>query len=108
MPNARCRRGWRPALRFTHRDHELSRFELLFDVMAAFAFAQTDVLVLRDQTPEGALRGLLVLAVLWGCWLTYVWAANTADADVCLPDRLSSDQLRGVLVSKPELLQAIR
>ncbi|MGW2426558.1 low temperature requirement protein A [Streptomyces sp. NPDC001709] len=72
---------WRPAVRFTGRDHELSGFELLFDVMAAFAFAQTDVLVLRDQTPEGALRGLLVLAMLWGCWMTYVWAANTADAD---------------------------
>jgi len=75
------RRRWRPAVRFTAGDHELSGFELLFDVMAAFAFSQTDVLVLSDQTAEGALRGLLVLVMLWGCWMTYVWAANTADAD---------------------------
>ena len=85
---ARVRRGrilavtsWRPRVRFTLGDHELSGFELLFDVMAAFAFSQTDVLVLGDQTLEGALRGLLILMILWGCWRNFVWAANTAEAD---------------------------
>ncbi|MGW7440162.1 low temperature requirement protein A [Streptomyces sp. NPDC054849] len=74
-------RRWRPVVRFNKRGHELSGFELMFDVMAAFAFCQTDVLVLRDPSAEGALRGLLVLAMLWGLWMSFVWAANTADAD---------------------------
>lgn len=74
-------RRWRPAIRFTGRDRDVSGFELLFDVLAAFTFAQTTVLVISDPTPEGALRGLLVLAMLWGCWMTHVWTANSADAD---------------------------
>ncbi|MER5891244.1 low temperature requirement protein A [Streptomyces sp. NPDC001941] len=74
-------RSWRPALRFTGSGHELSTFELLFDIIAAFTFAQIDVLVLTDPTMEGAMRGLLILAVLWGCWVTFVWAANNTDAD---------------------------
>ncbi|GAA2025852.1 hypothetical protein GCM10009839_25160 [Catenulispora yoronensis] len=75
-------RRWRPTIQFADGDHELSGFELLFDIMVAFAFAQCDVVVLRDQSPEGALRALLVLAMLWGCWMTFVWAGNTADANV--------------------------
>jgi low temperature requirement protein LtrA len=74
-------RAWRPVVRFAGTDHEVSGFELLFDLMVAFAFSQTDVLVLFENTASGAVRALLVLAMIWGCWLTYAWAANTADAN---------------------------
>ncbi|MFD0635013.1 low temperature requirement protein A [Catenulispora yoronensis] len=74
-------RGPRTLIRLTTAHHEVSGFELLFDVMVAFAFSQTDVLVMSEDSWAGAARGVLVLAMIWGCWMSYVWAANIADAD---------------------------
>ena len=55
---------------------------MIYDVMKAFAFSQVDTLILRDPTGHGFLHGLLILAVAWGCWVSYVWAANALRADV--------------------------
>jgi len=56
-------------------------FELYFDFMAAFAFAQVGSLVVRDPRAAGAMRALLILIAVYGCWITYCWAANTSQAD---------------------------
>src|SRR5579859_7228809 len=55
--------------------------EMFYDVMKAFAFSQVDTLILRDPTGHGFLHGLLILAAAWGCWISYVWAANALRAD---------------------------
>ena len=34
-----------------------------------------------DLTGRGALRGLLVMALLWWCWCCYAWLGNTVRAD---------------------------
>jgi low temperature requirement protein LtrA len=91
------RRGWRPVVRFAGSDHEVSGFELLFDFMVAFAFSQTDVLVVYEDTVSGAVRALLVLAMIWGCWMTYTWTANTADANAGTLRTLHSFALAGMV-----------
>ncbi|HEX3790069.1 MAG TPA: low temperature requirement protein A [Pseudonocardiaceae bacterium] len=65
----------------TERDHQVSGFELFFDFMAAFAFAQVTNIVLRNPSVSGVLHAGLILGSIYGCWLTYCWAANNARAD---------------------------
>jgi low temperature requirement protein LtrA len=68
-------------VRRADRDHQVSGFELFFDFMAAFAFAQVGHIVTRNPGVTGALHALLILGSIYGCWLTYCWAANNARAD---------------------------
>ena len=55
--------------------------ELFFDLVVAFAFTQVTVLLTRDPTWGGLLRGLLLLAVLWWAWSAYAWLTNTLDPE---------------------------
>jgi low temperature requirement protein LtrA len=80
LPRAR-RPSWRPWVRRTDHQHEVSGFELFFDFMAAFAFAQVGHVTLSNPTLPGALHALLLLGSIYGCWITYCWAANNARAD---------------------------
>ncbi|MVU78186.1 hypothetical protein GPX89_13135 [Nocardia sp. ET3-3] len=60
----------------------ITGIEMFYDVMKAFTFSQVDTLILREPSAHGFLHGLLILAIVWGCWVSYCWAANTLRADV--------------------------
>src|SRR5579859_1950172 len=77
----RCRAYW-TTLQPAAPGAPVTGVEMIYDVMKAFAFSQVDTLILRDPTGHGFLHGLLILAVAWGCWVSYVWAANALRADV--------------------------
>ena len=55
--------------------------ELFFDLVFVYALTQVTQLMADDLTGRGALRGLLVIAVLWWCWCCYAWLGNTVRAD---------------------------
>jgi low temperature requirement protein LtrA len=55
--------------------------ELFFDLVFVFALTQITDLMAQDTSPEGLVRGALVLSVLWWCWVGYAWLANVVKAD---------------------------
>jgi low temperature requirement protein LtrA len=54
---------------------------LFFDLVFVFAITQVSALISDDLTGHGVLRGLLVLALLWWCWVGYAWLGNVVRAD---------------------------
>jgi low temperature requirement protein LtrA len=55
--------------------------ELFFDLVFVFAITQVTGLMAGDLTVHGLARGLLVLALLWWCWVGYAWLGNVMRAD---------------------------
>ncbi len=68
-------------IRPTDETHSVTTLELLFDLVFVFAFTQVTALMAHDPTPTGALRGLVLLALLWWSWCSYAWLGNQADAE---------------------------
>ena len=68
-------------VRPTREDHSVTDFELLFDLVYVFALTQVTGYVGHAHTAEGALQGLLMLALLWWTWCAYTWLGNQARAD---------------------------
>ena len=56
--------------------------ELFFDLVFVFAITQVTALIADDLTALGVAQGLLVLALLWWCWVGYAWLGNVVRADV--------------------------
>lgn len=65
----------------TEESHQVTHFELFFDLVFVFAFTQVTQLMADDPTPQGALRGIVLLALLWWAWCSYAWLGNEARAD---------------------------
>ena len=65
----------------TDATHRVTTLELLFDLVFVFAFTQVTQLMADEPTPVGAVRGLVVLALLWWAWCSYAWLGNQARAD---------------------------
>jgi len=55
--------------------------ELFFDLVFVFALTQITAFMAVDLTPTSVLRGLLVLSMLWWCWVGYSWLGNIVRAD---------------------------
>jgi len=55
--------------------------ELFFDLVFVFALTQVTALMADQPSGEGVLRGMLILAVLWWCWVGYAWLGNVVRAD---------------------------
>ncbi|MBM7775381.1 low temperature requirement protein LtrA [Actinokineospora baliensis] len=55
--------------------------ELFFDLVFVFALTQVTALMAENPTWLGLLRGALVLAVVWWCWVGYSWLSNLVKAD---------------------------
>jgi len=68
-------------VRPTDASHRVTTLELLFDLVFVFAFTQVTQLMAESPTPAGALRGLVLLALLWWAWCSYAWLGNQAHAD---------------------------
>ncbi|MEO6471355.1 MAG: low temperature requirement protein A [Aeromicrobium sp.] len=65
----------------TDETHSVTTLELLFDLVFVFAFTQVTQLMADNPTPTGALRGLVLLALLWWAWCSYAWLGNQAHAE---------------------------
>ena len=55
--------------------------ELFFDLVFVFALTQVTAFMAHHPTYGSAGRGLLVLGVLWWCWVGYAWLGNVVKAD---------------------------
>jgi low temperature requirement protein LtrA len=55
--------------------------ELFFDLVFVFSLTQVTTLMATHTTIHGLVRGLLVLALLWWCWVGYAWLGNVVRAD---------------------------
>jgi len=59
----------------------VTSIELFFDLVFVFAVTQVTSLMADDLTARGAIRGILVVSVLWWCWVGYAWLGNLVRAD---------------------------
>ena len=55
--------------------------ELFFDLVFVFALTQITDLMAEDATVGQVIRGVLVIGVLWWCWVGYAWLGNIVRAD---------------------------
>ncbi len=68
-------------VRGTDESHRVTTLELFFDLVFVFALTQVTALLAGDPTPQGALRGVLVLAILWWAWTGFTWLGNVVRVD---------------------------
>jgi low temperature requirement protein LtrA len=71
-----ARRG--PVLR---EEERVTPLELFFDLVFVLAITQCTALMAHNPTWEGLARGLLVLGVLWWCWVGYAWLTSVVDPE---------------------------
>ena len=55
--------------------------ELFFDLVFVFALTQVTAFMADHPSGVGVLRGMLILGVLWWCWVGYAWLGNVVRAD---------------------------
>ena len=72
------RRTW---IRPTDEHSGVTTLELFFDLVFVFAITQVTAFMADDLGWRGALRGLVLLALLWWSWCSYSWLGNQARAD---------------------------
>ncbi|SCL44101.1 Low temperature requirement protein LtrA [Micromonospora citrea] len=59
----------------------VSRIELFLDLIFVFGFITVSSLVAADLTVESLLQGVVLLALLWSCWMSYAWLGNAVRVD---------------------------
>jgi low temperature requirement protein LtrA len=67
-----------------HEEDETAKvtpLELFFDLVFVYAFTQVTAMMAADVSLLGVARGLVVLALVWWCWVGYSWLGNVAQAD---------------------------
>ena len=65
----------------TGETHGVTTLELFFDLVFVFAITQVTAFMADDIGWRSALRGLVLLALLWFAWSSYAWLGNQAHAD---------------------------
>ena len=55
--------------------------ELFFDLVFVFSLTQVTALMAHPLTEHGVIRGLLILSLLWWCWVGYAWLGNVVQAE---------------------------
>jgi low temperature requirement protein LtrA len=70
-----------PRLLPVAEEARVAPIELFFDLVFVFSLTQVTALMAEDLTGRGMVRGLLVLALLWWCWVAYAWLGNVVQAD---------------------------
>lgn len=93
-------------------DERVTPLELFFDLVFVLALTQCTALIAHTPTWGGALKGLLVLGMLWWSWVGYAWLTSVVDpeegavrlvifvamaaflvAAICVPRAFGSDAL---------------
>ena len=64
-----------------HPESPAATIELFFDLVFVFALTQVTAFMAKDPTAERLVQGMLVLGLLWWCWVGYAWIGNVAKAD---------------------------
>ena len=62
-------------------DARVAPIELFFDLVFVFSLTQVTALMASDLSSRALIRGLLLLALLWWCWVGYAWLGNIVQAD---------------------------
>jgi hypothetical protein len=62
-------------------NHSVSTLELFFDLVFVFALTRVTDLMAEDTTGTTFLRGVLILCVMWWCWVGYLWLGNVTRPD---------------------------
>jgi low temperature requirement protein LtrA len=70
-----------PRLLPVAEEARVAPIELFFDLVFVFSLTQVTALMAEDLTGRGMVRGLLILALLWWCWVAYAWLGNVVQAD---------------------------
>ena len=55
--------------------------ELFFDLVFVFALTQVTTSMAGESSAVGVVRGVLVITVMWWCWVCYSWLGNIVKAD---------------------------
>ena len=79
-PNAH--RSRRTVVQHLDEHASATTLELFFDVVFVFALTQVTAMMAHDLTPEGLVRGSLITAIVWWCWVCFSWLGNLVRADV--------------------------
>jgi low temperature requirement protein LtrA len=58
-----------------------SPLELFFDLVFVFALTQVTELMAEDVAGVDVLRGMLVITVMWWCWIGYSWLCSLVHAE---------------------------
>src|SRR5919197_1511541 len=76
-------RSTRARVEALREDSTATTLELFFDLVFVFALTQVTALMAAHVpvTAHALLRGMLVLAVVWWCWVGYSWLSNVVKAD---------------------------
>jgi low temperature requirement protein LtrA len=77
VTDSRSRR-LRPVLR---EEERVTPLELFFDLVFVLAITQCTALMAANPSWTGLGRGLLVLGVLWWCWVGYAWLTSVVDPE---------------------------
>jgi low temperature requirement protein LtrA len=72
-----------PRLLPVAEEARVTPIELFFDLVFVFSLTQVTALMGHDDPVSwhGVARGMLVLAVLWWCWVGYAWLGNVVQAE---------------------------
>ena len=71
-----------PRLLPVAEEARVTPIELFFDLVFVFSLTQVTALMGDgDLTWHGVARGMLVLALLWWCWVGYAWLGNVVQAE---------------------------
>src|SRR5687767_7237851 len=73
---------WHPRLLPVAEEARVTPIELFFDLVFVFSLTQVTALMGHDPVSwHGIARGMLVLALLWWCWVGYAWLGNVVQAE---------------------------
>jgi low temperature requirement protein LtrA len=71
-----------PRLLPVQEEARVAPIELFFDLVFVFSLTQVTALMSSPEvTVHGIVRGLLVLSLLWWCWVGYAWLGNVVQAE---------------------------
>jgi len=62
-------------------EERVTPLELFFDLVFVLAITQCTALMAADPSWQGMGRGLVVLGVLWWCWVGYAWLTSVVDPE---------------------------
>ncbi|MEA2220568.1 MAG: hypothetical protein QOJ35_3194 [Solirubrobacteraceae bacterium] len=62
-------------------EETVTPLELFFDLVFVLALTQCTALMAADPTWAGLAKGMLVLGVLWWCWVGYAWLTSVVDPE---------------------------
>ena len=73
--------GRHPRIQSVSEEARVTPIELFFDLVFVFSLTQVTAYMAHELTARGLVRGLLLLALLWWCWVGYAWLGNVVRAD---------------------------